>query len=374
MAKSSRVGIWVAGIVLIASLGGCQRSEPPAAGAGAPAALAPPAPGTVAGDGQKAEESTPADARKLVRKASLELEVESAKAALARATRIAESQGGFVATSEQSAAGSGRGERTSVTLSLRVPSDHFVATLEALRKLGAGPGSERVSTEDVSEEFIDLEARIKNQRALETQFLEIMKQATKVEDALRVQREIAAVRTEIDRMEGRRRFLERETSLATITLQLVPAQPIVGTGFGEFGRAMSQAASDSVSVGAGIITGVIRLVGVLVPLAVLLGLAGSARAALPLEATGRARSALTAPRTRLCCVSNARRRLVVARVLRALGTVWPGRTRSRPKTIGVRRRIRSLRRPNVAWWSRRSCWRSRTLRILKALRVRRASS
>jgi hypothetical protein len=276
MAASSRVGSWVVGGVLAASLGGCLNAEPRAAGAGAPAAEAVAAPTASApmGGAQKAGES-PAATRKLVQKAALELEVSSAQAALARATRIAEAQGGFVATSEQSTQGNGPGERISVTLSLRVPTDRFVATLEALRKLGSGPGSERVTTEDVSEEFIDLEARIKNQRALEAQFLEILTRANKVEEALHVQREIATVRTEIDRMEGRRRFLERETSLATITLQLVTVQPIVSTGFGDFGRSVSRAASDSVTVGAGIITGVIRLVGVLVPLALLLGLPGA---------------------------------------------------------------------------------------------------
>lgn len=276
MATSSRLSIWVAGIALAAALGGCKQSEPaPPAGAGAPAARAAPAASSLAGGAQKADESAPAVARKLVKKAALELEVSSSKDALARATRIAEDQGGFVATSEQSAEGSGPGERTAVTMTLRVPADHFVATLAALRKLGAGPGSERVTTEDVSEEFIDLEARIKNQRALEAQFLEILTRANKVDDALHVQREIATVRTEIDRMEGRRRFLERETSLATITLQLMTARPVVSTGFGDFGRSVSQAASDSVTVGAGIITGVIRLVGVLVPFALLLGLPGA---------------------------------------------------------------------------------------------------
>jgi hypothetical protein len=276
MAASSHVGFWVVGVVLVASLGGCLRAEPPPTGAGAPAAQVEAAPAARApiGGAQKAGEAAPTVTRKLVQKASLELEVSSAKDALARATRIAEAQGGFVATSEQSAQGSGAGERTSVTLSLRVPAERFVVTLEALRKLGSGPGSERVSTEDVSEEFIDLEARIKNQRALEAQFLEILTRATKVEEALHVQREIATVRTEIDRMEGRRRFLERETSLARITLRLVTAQPLVSTGLGDFGRSLSQAASDSVAVGAGIITGVIRLVGVLVPFALLLGLPG----------------------------------------------------------------------------------------------------
>jgi hypothetical protein len=264
-------------MVLVAALGGCRRSEPPPTGAGAPAvqALAAPAPSPLASAAQPGNATLPSVARKLVRKGSLELEVASAKEAVARATRIAEAEGGFVATTEQSARDTGSGERVAATLTLRVPADHFVSTLEALRKLGTGPGSERVTTEDVSEEFIDLEARLQNQRALEAQFLEILKRASKVEEALHVQREIATVRTEIDRMDGRRRFLERETSLATITLQLTTAQPLVNAGLGDFGRAVSQAASDSVAVAAGIITGVIRLVGVLLPFALLLGLPGA---------------------------------------------------------------------------------------------------
>jgi hypothetical protein len=278
MVASSRVGILAAGMLLIAALGGCQRSEPArSTGAGAPAsqAMAAPVPSTLASAASQSNATLPSIARKLVRKASLELEVASAKEAVARATRIAEAEGGFVATTEQSARGTGPDERAAATLTLRVPAEHFVATLEALRKLGSGPGSERVTTEDVSEEFIDLEARIQNQRALEAQFLEILKRASKVEEALHVQREIATVRTEIDRMDGRRRFLERETSLATITLQLTTAQPLVNAGVGDFGRAVSQAASDCVAVAAGIVTGVIRLVGVLLPFALLLGLPGA---------------------------------------------------------------------------------------------------
>ena len=274
MAATFRVGSWAMGLALVLALGGCSRKEP-AGGAGAPGApppMAAAAPSAATGGAQKADENAPAVSRKLVKKASLELEVSSTRDALARATRIADAQGGFVATSEQSAAqGDGSREQTSVSLTMRVPADHFVATLEALRKLGTGPGSERVATEDVSEEFIDLEARIKNQRALEAQFLEILTRAAKVEDALHVQREIAGVRTEIDRMEGRRRFLERETALSTITLQFTTAEPLVRVGFGDFGYAVSHAASDAVNVGGGIITGGIRLLGVLVPLAFLLG-------------------------------------------------------------------------------------------------------
>jgi chromosome segregation ATPase len=72
----------------------------------------------------------------------------------------------------------------------------------------------------VTEEYIDLEARLRTQKALEAQFLEIMKQAHKISDALEVQRQIAEVRADIERIEGRRRFLENQSALSTITLML----------------------------------------------------------------------------------------------------------------------------------------------------------
>ena len=77
----------------------------------------------------------------------------------------------------------------------------------------------------MTEEYIDLEARLRAQRALEAQFLEIMKTANKVSDALEVQRELANVRSEIERVEGRRRFLENQSSLSTIKVVLQTPAP-----------------------------------------------------------------------------------------------------------------------------------------------------
>jgi hypothetical protein len=79
---------------------------------------------------------------------------------------------------------------------------------------------ESVKGEDVTEEFIDIEARLKTQKALEAQFLEIMKRSNSVEDALNVQTEIARVRGEIEKIEGRKRFLESQASLSTIKIKL----------------------------------------------------------------------------------------------------------------------------------------------------------
>jgi hypothetical protein len=124
----------------------------------------------------------------------------------------------------------------------------------------------------VSEEFIDLDARIHNQHELEAQFLEILKRAGRVEDALNVQRELAAVRTEAERMEGRRRFLEHETALSTLAVAFSPARPLVRASLSDFSSSVAHAASDTVNLGAGIVTATIRMLGVLVPVGLLLGL------------------------------------------------------------------------------------------------------
>ena len=88
-------------------------------------------------------------------------------------------------------------------------------------------GAVKISGQDVSEEYLDLEARLRTKKALEAQFLEIMKQARKVQDALDVQSQLADVRTEIERLEGRRRFLENQAALSTITTTLQMPQPII---------------------------------------------------------------------------------------------------------------------------------------------------
>ncbi len=124
-----------------------------------------------------------------------------------------------------------------------------------------------VTGQDVTEEFIDLEARIKTQKALELQFLEIMKQATKVADALEVQRQIADVRTEIEKLEGRKRFLANQSSLSTITVNLSTPMPIVVTASG-FGHTVREATSESLELASGLVLFFVRFVIVSAPILV----------------------------------------------------------------------------------------------------------
>ena len=204
--------------------------------------------------------------RKIIRNAALTMEVNSTTEAQHRVTSIAESHGGFVVTSEAKQRDEAEPSKRTLDIKLvvRVPATHFGPALDEIRKLTTNLREENVTGQDVTEEFIDLEARIKTKRALELQFLDIMKQASKVADALEVQSQLAEVRTEIEQLEGRKRFIENRASLSTITVNLEAPRQIAVSSTG-FGRSLREAVSDSLDLGAGIILFLIRFVIVMIP-------------------------------------------------------------------------------------------------------------
>jgi len=206
--------------------------------------------------------------RKIIRDANLSLEVSAPTETQQKISSLAESLGGFVVTSEtkQVASTDGQSRRDiEVTLVVRVPAPQFSQALDQIRALGIRVIAEKVTGQDVTEEFIDLEARVKSQKALEAQFLEIMKQANKVVDALEVQRQIAEVRSEIEKLEGRKRFLESRASLSTITISLqTPTSIVVNTS--SFGRSIRESVRDAVDIAGAIVLFLIRFVIIMIPI------------------------------------------------------------------------------------------------------------
>jgi hypothetical protein len=212
--------------------------------------------------------------RKILRDAELTLEVGVPAEVQRKITSIAETLGGFVVTSESKLRQIGDGKQElEVNLVVRVPATQFGAALDQIRSTGSRVIQEKITGQDVTEEFIDLEARVRTQKALELQFLEIMKQAHKVEDALEVQRQIAEVRTEIEKLEGRKRFLENRASLSTITVNLQSPTAIAVNTSG-FGRNIREAVADSIDVATAIVLFLIRFLIVMVPIFILVILPG----------------------------------------------------------------------------------------------------
>jgi hypothetical protein len=187
----------------------------------------------------KAENSQPqpvAIERKIVRNAELELEANSSEESQQKITAIAESKGGFVVESQQSSSDVRATTRDIVTMTVRVPSAKFNETLDEIRKTASRVIVETIKSDDVTEEFIDIEARLKAKKSLEEQFLEIMKRANSVEDALNVQTQLAEVRGEIEKIEGRKRFLENQASLSTIKIRLQTPNAFSANSSGFFYR------------------------------------------------------------------------------------------------------------------------------------------
>src|ERR1041385_121806 len=205
--------------------------------------------------------------RKIIRNADITIEVPSTVEAQHQVTSIAESHDGFVVTSEAKQRESNDpAQRTlEIKLVVRVPSNQFGRAFDEIKKLAGNTPAEQVTSQDVTEDFIDLEARIKTQKALEVQFLEIMRQANKIEDALEVQRQIAEVRTEIEKLEGRKRFLENRSSLSTINVNIQTPKPIITVTQTGFGHSLREAVSDSISLASDMVLFFARSVIMMVP-------------------------------------------------------------------------------------------------------------
>lgn len=183
--------------------------------------LNPPAAQQVSLDQAETSQNQPTTVeRKIIRNADLQLEAASPEEAQQKITAIAESKDGFVVESQQSSSDVRSSSRDIVTMTVRVPAAKFNESLDEIRKTAARVIVETIKSDDVTEEFIDIEARLKAKKALETQFLEIMKQAKSVDDALSVQKQLAEVRGEIEKIEGRKRFLETQASLSTIKIRV----------------------------------------------------------------------------------------------------------------------------------------------------------
>jgi preprotein translocase subunit SecG len=206
--------------------------------------------------------------RKIIKDAELTLEVNSPSDSQRTVESIAETQGGFVVTSEAKQRQSNEPSQRllDITLVIRIPAARFGPTVDQIRAVSNNVLDAKKTGQDVTEEFIDIEARIKTQKALEAQFLEIMKQAHKVEDALEVQTQIAEVRTQIEKLEGRKRFLQNRSSLSTITVHLQSPTTVVVAATTGFGRDVKEALRDSVDVARGIILFLIRFVIVMIPI------------------------------------------------------------------------------------------------------------
>lgn len=217
-------------------------------------------------------DAVPVD-RKIIRNAQLGIEAEKPEDLQQRIASIAQIKGGFVVSSQQTGSEPRSNTRDIVEMSVRVPGEKFAETIDEIK---AGPGrilTETVKGEDVTEEFIDIDARLRAKKALEQQFMEIMKRANTVEDALNVQRELSDVRSEIEKIEGRRRFIENQASLSTINVR-IQAPTVFAAETAGFLDRLSESFGAGFEVALNFVLGLVTFVVGVLPFLVFVGIPG----------------------------------------------------------------------------------------------------
>ena len=160
--------------------------------------------------------------RKIVRTSSLGMIVAHPAETLEKIVGVAENFGGYVETSN-----SGGSAGAAASLTVRVPADRFEQARAEIRKLGVRVESEKVDAQDVTRQYVDQDASLRNLRAEEAQYLTILKQATTVKDMLAVSEKLSEVRGEIEQQEAEFHALSRQIETVSIAISLrteAPAQ------------------------------------------------------------------------------------------------------------------------------------------------------
>ncbi len=247
----SKAFAWLIMLSLVISLSACAAARAPQitpamkqtsveapAEAPAPAqpAVAAPSAGIAAtGQAQAAADVFQADAqRMIVRTDDLSLIVSDTQAALDNISSVAAGLGGYIAGTNTWR----ENEQLRGRVTARVPADQLDSALASITKLAVRVEKENLSGQDVTEEYTDLGAQLKNLEATEVELRQLLtdvrEKTQRAEDVLQVYRELQTTRGEIERIKGRMQYLSQMTALATLNIDLIPdilAKPVVEPGW-----------------------------------------------------------------------------------------------------------------------------------------------
>lgn len=211
--------------------------------------------------------AAPASASMLIRTGTAAVRVDSLELAIAAVRQMATRYGGFVGNTSLSA---GEYNVRSATLEIKVPSARFDSLVSGLAPLGVVESVSQ-SVEDVGEEFVDVAARVANARRLEERLITLLQTRTgKLEDVLAVERELARVREEIDRYDGRLRYLKTRVAMSTLSVTVHERAPLVNPNPGQ--NVIIAAFTKAWQLFVRVVAGFIELLGIIIPVVALLAL------------------------------------------------------------------------------------------------------
>ena len=206
---------------------------------------------------------------KIIKTASIQIEVtkgEFEKKFFEIAT-LAEMNNGFVSNSQSYS--DSEGKLTNGMITIRVEQKNFNAVVNKIKLLGIIK-SVQLGGIDVTQEYVDLESRLKNLQAQEQVLLDLMKKSTKVTDSIEVQRELSNVQGEVEVIKGRMNYLDNMVSFSTIDVSLAEPQAITESTEGGFLGAVKRGARGALTVVRGMTTVLIVMSPILILIAIIL--------------------------------------------------------------------------------------------------------
>ncbi len=208
--------------------------------------------------------------RMIIWNATLSLTVEDTQKALDQVQAVARDLGGYTINTESWL----EGEQLRARLTLRIPAEKFDQAMAQLRDLALKVNHENATSQDVTEEYVDLESRLRHLEAKEAQLNKFLEQAENTEAVLAVYEHLAATQAEIEQVKGRMSYLEKLTAMATITVELYPKEiepPIVEEGW-KPGRVVRDAVRALVNTLQGLGNALIWFILYLLPVLLLIAL------------------------------------------------------------------------------------------------------
>ena len=156
-----------------------------------------------------------ASQKKLIKRADIRFETKDQQQAYASIKQMVAQLNGYVAAEQQN----NDYNRIQWTMTLRVPAASFDPGLDSLQAIAGLFDHKQVSVTDVTEEFVDIEIRLKNKRAVAERYRQLLQEAKNIKDILEIEEKLRALREEIEAKEGRLRYLKNQVGYSTIQLQ-----------------------------------------------------------------------------------------------------------------------------------------------------------
>ena len=160
------------------------------------------------------EEKTEAVQRKIIKQGTLKFETADVNKTKSIISQSVQDLNGYISNDNAN----DYSNRLEHRLTVRIPTDKFDLFLENISESIVKMDSKNIDMLDVTEEYIDTEARIKTKKELQNRYRELLKHATKVDEMLNIEREIGKLQTEIESVEGRMKYLNDRIALSTLTI------------------------------------------------------------------------------------------------------------------------------------------------------------